>query len=367
MPLGRFLRSCFPSSHNQNNNNQRTNTQQQEYHNQSKKMPPDEQYNPPPYPPPSHQPQEQYLPPPGPPPGYQHPATGPPPQAPPEYGPPQHDWRSIPDTSLLPPPPGLGHEISPTSNAPKYEAEQAKHWCRQYPLYAPRSLHPSDLISIQDGRIQLVKPPSYTGDLYTLGSPGTWRARTWSGCHDACLLSDLPLYAASHHSPLLTERSKTIYYEIRIIGLGRNGDAGESSLAIGFCAQPYPTWRLPGWERASLAVHSDDGRRYVNDDKGGKDFTSPFQAGERIGLGMTFYPPSGPIDPSAPNMKVDIFFTRNGKRAGGWDLHEPLDMDEQPAAEGLDGSLDIYPATGVFGGVDFEVVLNRSEWLWREG
>ncbi|KAI9779472.1 MAG: hypothetical protein M1816_003498 [Peltula sp. TS41687] len=356
MPFGRFLKNCLPPSHSQDNNEPPNQSQQHGYQPPSKPMGQEEQFQPPSYPPPSQQPsQQQYLPPPGPPPGH---TTAPPP----DYGPPQHDWTSVPDTSLLPPPPSLGHEFSPTSNAPAHEAEQAKTWCRQYPLYAPRSLSSSDLSAIQDGQVQLVKPQSYTGDLYGLGSPGSWHGRTWSGCRDACLLTNLPLYSASHHSPLMTERSKTIYYEVRIIAIGRPGETGESSIALGFAAQPYPTWRMPGWERASLAVHSDDGRRYVNDDKGGKDFTAPFKKGERVGLGMSFA-----INPEAPKMKVDIFFTRNGKRVGGWDLHEQLDMTEQPVTEGLDGSLDVYPAVGVYGGVDFEVVFNQKEWLWKEG
>ena len=67
----------------------------------------------------------------------------------------------------------------------------------------------------------------------------------------------------------------------------------ESGIAVGFCAKPYPGWRLPGWERASLGVHGDDGRRFVNDTWGGKDFTTEFRPGESVGIGMIFDTPNG--------------------------------------------------------------------------
>jgi len=39
---------------------------------------------------------------------------------------------------------------------------------------------------------------------------------------------------------------------------------------------------MPGWQRGSLAVHGDDGRKYINDSWGGKDFTSSFKEGETL-------------------------------------------------------------------------------------
>ena len=96
-----------------------------------------------------------------------------------------------------------------------------------------------------------------------------------------------PLYFAAAESPLQTGRPKIIYFEVRVIGVGH----GETGIALGYCAKPYPTWRLPGWERASLGVHGDDGRRFVNDTWGGKDFTAKFVAGETVGIGMEFRVP----------------------------------------------------------------------------
>ena len=150
---------------------------------------------------------------------------------------------------------------------------------------------------------------------------------------------------------------------------GKKND--ESSLAIGFCALPQPTWRLPGWERATLGVHSDDGRRYVNNTWGGKDFTTPFNSGDTLGVGMTF---STPVDPPEYNTEsadtqtlteVEVFFTRNGKKDGTWNLHEELDVEFDLPIDGLDGLFDLYGAIGIFGGVDFVAKFKRDEWLWR--
>lgn len=150
---------------------------------------------------------------------------------------------------------------------------------------------------------------------------GRWSGSTAQGGKDACLLSSLPLYFAVPDSPLVTGMKKIIYFEVKIISYGRGRGVDASSLALGYCAMPYPTWRMPGWERGSLAVHGDDGRRYVNDTWGGKDFTSAIKAGETVGLGMEFSipdtPPSYGSSPAeTPKMKVDLIFTRNGAREG---------------------------------------------------
>ncbi len=68
----------------------------------------------------------------------------------------------------------------------------------------------------------------------------------------------------------------------------READAG---IGLGFVAPPYPPFRLPGWERASLAVHGDDGRQYVRSNCGGKDFTNSFENDEIVGIAMVCSPP----------------------------------------------------------------------------
>ena len=164
------------------------------------------------------------------------------------------------------------------------------------------------------------------------------------------------------------------YFEVRINKVER--DAG---VALGFVAPPYPTWRLPGWERASLGVHGDDGRRYVNDSYGGRDFTDAFKLGDTLGLGMEFAPAAAPSHArmekgKGPGMAgttqkkvASVFFTRNGQKEGGWDVNEEVDeeIDQPGGVTGLEGDRDLHAAVGVFGGSDFTVVFGRHNWMWR--
>src|SRR5207302_10261613 len=111
---------------------------------------------------------------------------------------------------------------------------------------------------------------------------------TSSNCPDTTLLSSLPLYAAGFHHPANTGLPKSIYFEIRILGLPRRRYK-DAAVAIGFVAKPYPLYRLPGWHRGSLGVHADDGHRFCNDSYGGKDFVrGDWPIGERVGIGMSF-------------------------------------------------------------------------------
>ena len=327
-------------------------------------------YEPPPGPPPAW---SEFTPPPGPPPGREEYAA--PPGPPPSHlqtsaePPPYHDWTVIPDTSLLPPPPALGHDRSPTGNANSYDAERAKDWCRMYPLIRPHQPTPQQHASVQHGDIRFTSPREYNGELHMVNT-GTWRGSTRPGSNDACLLTSFPLYFAYTDSPLNTEASKTIYYEIRLRSLGRAQDNCESSIAIGYCGIPYPAWRLPGWERGSLAVHGDDGRKYVNDSFGGKDFTSAFQVGETIGLGMNFSISNSSTEfarqeAMGARTKVEVFITRDGRKAGSWNLHEELDADNDLGVEGLEGDFDVYGAVGIFGGTEFDVFFNSRDWLWQ--
>ncbi|KAG8533836.1 uncharacterized protein KY384_001577 [Bacidia gigantensis] len=323
--------------------------------------PPDYQYAPPPGPPPSHDAQGsqsqasssqgQFAPPPGPPPSLGEP-------------PPYHDWTIIPDTSTLPPPPTTGHEQPASNNADSMEADRAHAWCAAHPLLYPHQPTSEQHSVVQNGQVQLSKPHGYGGELKTI-TAGSGKGFTWSNKSDGCLLTSLPLYFAFMDSPVRTGRSKVTYFEVEILSIG-----DESTLALGFCAIPYPTWRLPGWERASLGVHSDNGHRYVNDPWGGKDFTQPFKSGDTVGIGMSFSVPETPLDniqPAQPLLqnKVEVMFTRNGRKENSWDIHEELDHETDQGIDGLDGLFDLYGAIGVFGVVSFAAKFKREEWLWR--
>jgi len=132
-----------------------------------------------------------------------------------------------------------------------------------------------------------------------------------------------------------------------------------SGIVIGFAAQPYPPWRLPGWHRASLGVHGDDGRRYVNDSFGGRDFVAPFRRGDVVGIGMKFRAE----DAGSGRCKTSVVFNRNGRKEGGWEIDEERDAERDEGVEGLMAEGDLYAAIGVFGGIEAEVVLSRQGWM----
>lgn len=319
----------------------------------------DKVFAPPPGPPPHHTPQSG----PSSAPGFMEEDKGNPP--------PYHDWETaVPDTTTFPPPPIPGYLYSNTGNASSDDAERAHNFCNSMPLWRPVKPSAAVYNCVQNYDLRPVRPAEFNGNL-TVISNGRWKGSTKDRNGDCVLLTSLPLYFPVEDSPLITKRSKTIYFEVKLLGLRAGpgtGSGDASGFAIGFAAQPYPTWRSPGWERGSVGVFSDDGCRFVNDSWGGKEFTTAFDVGETVGLGMTFsLPDDDSVQAAAPGartLKVDIFFTRNGQKTGGWDLHEEVD-EEAGSIEGLEGDFDLYGAVGLFGGVDFEVCFDPAGWLWR--
>ncbi|KAK3335304.1 hypothetical protein B0T19DRAFT_446998 [Cercophora scortea] len=305
----------------------------------------------PPGPPPSHRPNNDYAPPPGPPPSHTKPSS-----------PPQHDWQSlVPDTSLFPPPPSFfsGYDRSPATNAPEAEAEAGERWCAQHQLTPPLHLDAMALSALTTHNIRLMQPAvGFTGSL-NWSAPGVWVGRTDPKATDSCIIGYPPLYAVTQHSPLATHRQKTIYYEVTI----RKDAAhkGDVCLALGFAALPYPSFRMPGWHRGSLAVHGDDGHKFINDRWGGKEFTAPFRRGETYGVGMTFRQQ----EEGRGRMEVEVFFTRQGRESGRWNLHEETDSAQDLPVTGLEGYHDLGCAVGTYGGVSFEVVFEPGRWLYR--
>jgi hypothetical protein len=229
----------------------------------------------------------------------------------------------------------------------------------------------------------IVTPQNFIGEARQ-DNTGAWLCTTRSATKDSFLQTELPIYSAPADAPLVTEQNKTIYFEVKITRFGepvqkqsrnpfarhRHEEPVDAGLAIGFFAPPYPPFRLPGWQRGSLGVHSDDGRRYVNDTHGGMDLVSPFLAGQTIGLGMTFKLPQNPPAYGEQGVKLDVevFFTRDGKKEASWNLHEERDEQDDPhGVEGLEGMHDLFPAVGVFGAVAWDVRFREREWLYRPG
>lgn len=335
-------------------------------------------YAPPAGPPPQRATGSDYAPPPGPPPSFSSkpnpydddyaPPSGPPPSNPydnnyaPPPGPPptskkQHDWESaVPDTSLFPPPPPLfnGFYRSPTSNATEAEAEAGEAWCLQFPLSAPL-----DIDTTHTPEVQLMAPTvNFRGSL-TRVAPGVWDGQTAKECLDSTVIGYPPLYVVKRDSPLSSggSRKTTVYYEVEI--KPAKGAGKDVCLALGFTALPYPGFRMPGWHRGSVAVHGDDGHKYVNDRWGGKGFTEPFRVGETVGVGMTF------SVGGRGAVEAEVFLTRGEREVGRWDLHEESDAVEDGPVTGLEGYHDLSCAVGVYQATAFKVVLDPAKWLFR--
>ncbi|PHH63304.1 hypothetical protein CDD81_6078 [Ophiocordyceps australis] len=283
-----------------------------------------------------------------------------PPPGPPPGAKASHDWQTaVPDTALFPDPPPFfsGHDASQTSNAPEQEAVAGEEWCRQYPLAQPIDVTAANAHPLDASQLRLMPPLAFDGSALSI-QPGRWQVQTPQGSRDNCLIGWPPLYLVKQHDVTNLELapSHTIYYEVKLLSASK-----ENSLALGFTALPYPSFRLPGWHRGSLAVHGDDGHRYVNDRWGGKDFTRPFSPGDTLGLGITFARTS-----DGPAPAVNIFFTRNGVLENGWDLHEETDAEQDLPVTGLEGFHDVACAVGTFGALSFEVVFASHQWMYKD-
>ncbi|KAK8136030.1 hypothetical protein PG984_003970 [Apiospora sp. TS-2023a] len=314
-----------------------------------------EDYAAPSGPPPSHSQANDFAPPPGPPPARRNDDYAPPPGPPPrqDFAPPP----AVPDTSELPPPPPFfaAHDFSPTNNATEQEAEAGEAFCHSNPMLKPEALDPANAQAQQQSNFRLL----WMNDKVQIApvALGVWKGFSKDGTTDTSIISWPPLYSVSSHGPWATGRTKVIYYEVNFLKDSRQ----EISMALGFTVPPYPGFRLPGWHRGSLAVHGDDGHKYINDRWGGKDFVQPFKRGETVGIGMKFVPTGG------DGVSVKIFLTRDGvhQTQWEWDLYEETDMVQDGGVKGLDGFRDLCAAVGVFEKVHFEIVFAPWRWKWQ--
>ncbi|XP_044719891.1 SPRY domain-containing protein [Hirsutella rhossiliensis] len=289
-----------------------------------------------------------WKPPAGPPPGGHHQQVDYAAPRPPPAGPaPAYDWAGPPRD----PPPPIAHDRSHTTNATEAEAEAGENWCRQYPLTTPLVLDEAGRSALRSRNIRLIEPFGFNGRLNWLAK-GHWEVKTNNGSSDSCIIGYPPLYVVCERE---AATPTTVYYEVKL-----RADSRHNSVALGFTALPYPSFRMPGWHRGSLAVHGDDGHRFVNDRWGGNDFTTEFRRGDTYGIGMTLTPTTyGKRD-------VDVFLTHNGVRVGGWDLHEETDAEGDLPVAGLEGFHDLSCAIGTFDGVSVEVILDPEKWMYRQ-
>ncbi|KAK0466795.1 uncharacterized protein EV420DRAFT_1505414 [Desarmillaria tabescens] len=219
----------------------------------------------------------------------------------PSQAPPQ--WSAAPE---------VPYEYGLYNEAPGQEYDDAEDFCNKYPMQPPRIL-PSYLKFLLPGS-------RFSGTIYNI---------------DAKPDSKAPAIVR-----IRTNKKFGFYYEILIHRM-------EGFLAIGTACQPYPAWRLPGWNRLSAGLHLDDFRKFFEDPAGGRDYTSALQRispGDTIGCGFEFQTGS-------------LFYTYNGIRLPN--AFTGIYLPRQ--------NYDVFAAIGVEGVCDFEVNFGGELVKWPEG
>ncbi|KAG0340780.1 Rsp5p-dependent ubiquitination, sorting of cargo proteins at the multivesicular body, partial [Podila humilis] len=114
--------------------------------------------------------------------------------------------------------------------------------------------------------------------------------------HDRTELSFYDRVAAVQTNLPLPKQQEVYYWEVKMFEKSPN-----TNIAIGVSTKPFPTSRLPGWNRHSVGYFSKDGKKYCNSPWSGYPYGPIYFEGDVVGCG--YRPRSG-----------TIFFTRNGKR-----------------------------------------------------
>lgn len=198
--------------------------------------------------------------------------------------------------------------------------------------------------------------------------PG-WRVATKPRSPESCFVTTRPLYSARHHSPHVTGRPFTIYYEGEI----RPGNSEDSvCLALGFVAGRDRASRMPGFERGSIGIHCRDGSLYVNNNLLENAATAVFEPGQQVGIGMTFsksdcnaqlVDDAQPSTASSSSINVEVFLSRDEKKVGSWNLGELRQLGGLPF-EGLEGTHDLYAAVGTSREVNVDILFEKRDWRY---
>lgn len=139
----------------------------------------------------------------------------------------------------------------------------------------------------------------------------------------SCVQSNLPL-------PKLNE---VYYWEVKMFDLPES-----TSVAIGLATKPYPSFRLPGHSRFSVAYHSN-GDKSHNYPFTSQPYGGPLKEGDVLGVG--YRPRTG-----------TVFFTRNGRK-----------MDD--AYIGLT-RWNLFPTVGADGPCSLHVNLGQAGFVFIE-
>ncbi|KAG0050633.1 Rsp5p-dependent ubiquitination, sorting of cargo proteins at the multivesicular body [Gryganskiella cystojenkinii] len=141
---------------------------------------------------------------------------------------------------------------------------------------------------------------------------------------EACVQTNLPL----------PKQQEVYYWEVKMFE-----KSPQTTISIGVSTKPYPTSRLPGWNRHSVGYFSHNGQKYCNSPWSGYPYGPIYFEGDVIGCG--YRPRNG-----------NIFFTRNGRRI-------------EDAYTGF-GRTNLFPTVGATGPCVLHVNFGQSGFVFVE-
>ncbi|KAF9358256.1 Rsp5p-dependent ubiquitination, sorting of cargo proteins at the multivesicular body [Mortierella sp. NVP85] len=152
--------------------------------------------------------------------------------------------------------------------------------------------------------------------------------------HDRTELSFFDRVACVQTNLPLPKQQEVYYWEVKMFEKSPN-----TTISIGVSTKPFPTTRLPGWNRFSVGYFSNNGQKYCNSPWSGTPFGPTFFEGDVVGCG--YRPRNG-----------TVFFTRNGRR-----------IDD--AYTGF-GRTNLFPTVGATGPCVLHVNFGQSGFVFVE-
>ncbi|KAI8970616.1 concanavalin A-like lectin/glucanase domain-containing protein [Pilobolus umbonatus] len=208
-------------------------------------------------------------------------------------------------------------------NLPDYARlsyERARIWQNQYPPDSIQTdITPPQFQSIQEKGVSAFEfEGEPDADVYVAG-----RTEIQFMHGESSIQTNLPL----------PRHQEVYYWEAKMY------DKPDSTMvSVGVATKPYPTWRLPGWNRYSIGYFSTDGHKYFASPFNGKSYGTPFRHGDVVGVGYR-------------HRTGTIFFTVNGRRL-------------EDAYTGLRWNL--FPTIGANGPCQIHVNLGQSGFVFVE-
>ncbi|KAI7905534.1 concanavalin A-like lectin/glucanase domain-containing protein [Cokeromyces recurvatus] len=199
--------------------------------------------------------------------------------------------------------------------------ERAKIWQERHPPDSiPTDITPPQFLSIQEKGVSAFEFEGGDPDTNVFVAGRTELQFVYGEC---CIQTNLPL----------PRQQEVYYWEAKIFEKPES-----TTISVGVATKPYPTWRLPGWNRYSIGYFSNNGYKYFSSPFNGKPYGIPFDRGDTIGVGYK-------------HRTGSIFFTRNGKRL-------------EDAYTGLRWNL--FPTIGANGPCQIHVNLGQAGFVFLE-